>query len=512
MSTKLLPLFMTVSLCLSSIQSPAQMVTDGLKPSRPRSSSPSPRESFDLAALVQNSDRPWEKSKYFKSDRQAGLKEISAQIKDRLASPPIQKGGMDGGGGGNVLIAVEDGLIKTWTHDLYEAQAEGLTVNLGPGNFLEKISFVLERFSKVAPVHAKVALAMARDLLLKDSRWVVNAEMPVIRDINISVLPRGALIVQSAIQRPLSQKNFPNTKTYIFDKDIFNLLDEDSKAGLILHEVFYRQTRFNNFEDSDFARTLTGLIVSEEISNYNSASFNKVLYANRFGCLEAKYVPSYSISFTKEYSTTNGSCGYFGNIRFDGWSAKSNLLKIFVSGALTSDPESNSNRIQFKASPESELKIEAYQPGLRIAVAGGQEGRNLILNGFSGYGDQAPNGYDSLTVELKAKNSEQKIGAIQSDLLDVASNDFAVDFNVYGNSLRTIITVNSADVIALKKIKPKTEEARKALDSIMMSENRVVFDISNGRFSSISTPSGPFKIGVEWVRFDSTYLEKHFDQ
>ncbi len=101
-------------------------------------------------------------------------------------------GGMDGGGG-KVIICPTPGGTKATTLDLYEGAAAGLTMDAGPGTTLdEKLKYVLNRLSKVAPYHANAYAIWINDFLnKKEASFFDNAILPVTEDTGLVVYPRG---------------------------------------------------------------------------------------------------------------------------------------------------------------------------------------------------------------------------------------------------------------------------------------------------------------------------------
>ncbi len=287
-SIKLLPVLLV---CLFSLQLQAQIVTPA-QTARAAFDNQNFAKNFDFKGPLKVSPRGWQNSKYFNTDRQTGLEEILEGTKEQFKNPRLQKfGGMDGGGG-NALICEKNGNKTTRLLDLYEADQSDLKSEMGPGTFEDKLQFVFKRLAKIVPIHSAHYAALARDLLTKDTQWVENTTMPTIDDIKLATLPRGCTLVQVAIQRPIEQKNIPNARTYIIDKDIFNLLDEDSKAALVIHEVLYRTARYSKREDSVFTRYLTALVLSTSISEYTKTSYDELLQKNSIMCNEHDYLPA----------------------------------------------------------------------------------------------------------------------------------------------------------------------------------------------------------------------------
>lgn len=83
--------------------------------------------------------------------------------------------------------------------------------------------------------------------------------MPDIQDSLVRVFPRGCKIEQIAIQK---EPAFPEDKRFTVSKDLWDLLDEDNKAGLVLHEIIYREALLYGHEDSVNARYVNSIWTS----------------------------------------------------------------------------------------------------------------------------------------------------------------------------------------------------------------------------------------------------------
>lgn len=283
MKTRALKLLATTLICSLTAQVHAQNVT-----ATKLSQYETTLFQESLKQAVQKSARLWEKSSYLHIDRNSGLESIFKKTADFLKSPNrVQKtGGLDGGGG-NSLLCEKDGKYSIDLLDLDEAVALNVPLDFGPGEtFPEKLDYIFKRLSKISPLRAHVYQTMAKRILTQDTQWVENTAMPVIDDIKLATIRRGCLLVQTAVQRPIEQRFLPNAKPYIIDKDVFNLLDENSKAMLILHEVLYREARFSLVTDSIFVRNLAGVLSSTQISDMSLANLNALMAKNGVKCVE----------------------------------------------------------------------------------------------------------------------------------------------------------------------------------------------------------------------------------
>lgn len=271
--------------------------------------------SLEVEKSLLGAKKSWETSKYFSADKQTSLQDLLKVTKEQIKNPRMQKmGGLDGGGG-HAQICEEQNGITIQLLDLAEAAETDLQIDMGPGNHVQKLEYVFKRLAKIAPTYASYLASMANDLLTTDTQWPENSAMPTVEDSKVMALKRNCTIVQVAIQRPISQRNVPNAKTYVINKDIFTLLDENSKAALVLHEVLYRSARFSKQFDSVFSRNLTGLIASKQISKYTLKTFNRMLAKNSINCVEDERLPI----MVDTSSNGSESCSYisYSTIKMD---------------------------------------------------------------------------------------------------------------------------------------------------------------------------------------------------
>lgn len=171
-------------------------------------------------------------------------------------------------GGGNVFVCPQaDGNVKVEVVDLYEARLRGLKVQLGD----PKLS--VDR--KVKDALARLALAekyIAKQLnkiylsLAEKSQHIPNAKFPSVNDSFHFAEPDGCELKQAAIQKvPL----FKEDKEFIFSANLWEKMDNDNKATLILHELAYRWVRNQRVlvhEDSVRIRYFVGKWLANELN------------------------------------------------------------------------------------------------------------------------------------------------------------------------------------------------------------------------------------------------------
>lgn len=198
-----------------------------------------------------------------------GLVGISAQISAQTLVPEkiAKMLGNETGNGGDVVVCGQDGATPDSVEllDYYEARMfePRFDVNLGSddASFESKVKATLLRLQRFTQLRAQ-------DLLGWYSSFWQETDLVagiVLRDISDSGhvgIPAGCAVQQIAIQRP---RHLPGQKRYIINKDLWDHLDPDNKAGLVLHELLYRMNLNEGHQNSIITRFLNGYVSSEQL-------------------------------------------------------------------------------------------------------------------------------------------------------------------------------------------------------------------------------------------------------
>ena len=208
-------------------------------------------------------------------------------LQKSIAAPKgthLYAGGQDGNGGNMLICLNTDGTLKSKELlDFYESRViRGITPSLGHPSlpYLEKIEMVLTRIQHLSPRRFKSYLEEARSFE-SQSVFLPSADLTTMPDSQHPVVPKNCTVVQTIIQRtPI----FAEDKRYIVNKDIWDLLDNDDKAGLVLHEAILREAALmapilahygiipesqQILRDSSRVRYINSLIASEKLINKN---------------------------------------------------------------------------------------------------------------------------------------------------------------------------------------------------------------------------------------------------
>ena len=165
--------------------------------------------------------------------------------------------------------------------DVYEAQAEHeITLDLGGPrlDLFSKIDIALKRLERLSPLRAKMYRNQAHDFF-NEAALIPNARLTPIQDVYNWSMPDGCVLKQIAVQ---SVPSLPQDKRYLVSKDLWQTLDDDSKAALILHEVIYREGIGLGFTNSVSVRYFNSLIFSHELDQTTSKDFVSILQTLSF--------------------------------------------------------------------------------------------------------------------------------------------------------------------------------------------------------------------------------------
>jgi hypothetical protein len=183
------------------------------------------------------------------------------------------------GNGGDAVVCYRPGaaqgdianIVSVELLDFYEGRVQrGLIPNLGDpqGPINTKIAQALAPLKKLSPSryndYANWAATFNAEMIA-----IPNAQLVDVKDSDHVVLPRDCFIEQIALQ---INPRFAQDKRYTLNKDLWDRMDQNNRAGLILHEVIYRETKANQ-SNSIGARYMNQLLVSGEVRSLDFKQF-----------------------------------------------------------------------------------------------------------------------------------------------------------------------------------------------------------------------------------------------
>lgn len=123
----------------------------------------------------------------------------------------------------------------------------------------EKIELAIARLDRLDPLRGTLYRQWTADFWSESQPQPPRIPMSPIRDKGDIRLPERCVVAKVVDQ---FIPEFPLDKRYAVNMELFNRLDNDSKAGLILHEVVYRDAIARGHQTSKMARVFTGLLAS----------------------------------------------------------------------------------------------------------------------------------------------------------------------------------------------------------------------------------------------------------
>ncbi len=176
------------------------------------------------------------------------------------------------GNGGYAVVCYKPEDIKSIQSaellDLYEGRTiRAFQLDLGPGpSFTEHLELVLNRLEAFSPRRAQRYREQAASFL-SEARFLTGVDLGDIGNANPIVVPGGCTPKPVVNQR---EPEFPGDPRYIVQAEIWNALDENSKAALILHELVYRELK----QDTSLrTRYFVSMISSTEWANLTALTY-----------------------------------------------------------------------------------------------------------------------------------------------------------------------------------------------------------------------------------------------
>lgn len=146
-----------------------------------------------------------------------------------------------GNGGNSVVCKNASGAISSVEIlDFYEVRLNGKSLKLNSqlSDYKDILVENLKRWRDVAPYRVAQYLKWLSEF--ESETLFASGEIPVIPDTGSVILPKGCELKPIAFQRREAEL-FPGVKRYTINQDLWGFLDEVQKAGLVMHELIYRE-------------------------------------------------------------------------------------------------------------------------------------------------------------------------------------------------------------------------------------------------------------------------------
>ena len=259
------------------------------------------------------------------------------------ASAFASSGTTVGNGGNSIVCKNTSGQIASVEIlDFFEARTNGLLLKLNDRlpDFKSILIENLNRWQSIAPQRVEQYKKWLTEFE-SETLFVSGANIPSIPDTGSVILPAGCELHPIAFQRPNSEI-YPGVKRYTISKDLWDLMDEVQRAGLVMHELIYREGILAEHMTSFPTRYFNGYLATAEpnaetyafivlrlpllwtevsgmtIEKYTTTGTSKI-YEN--GNLNAFIYKFYADVLTPNFSIINGNKNYQDNtlrIIYDG--------------------------------------------------------------------------------------------------------------------------------------------------------------------------------------------------
>lgn len=199
------------------------------------------------------------------------------------------------GNGGNLIECQNPYRLKLL--DYYEGQyRRNLTMDLGPADSVnEKVLSVLNRLEKINPSRAQIYKMWFREFH-KEVEFFQGHKFVPTPDTGTLIIPNNCEIIQIGAQRPDNQI-MPGDSRYLISEDLWKRTSSEDRAGLILHELIYREGIGLEQTTSTRVRYFNQIISSREFETYDSIKMLKLIQAVGF-----RYVDYYGVPIDLEHA------------------------------------------------------------------------------------------------------------------------------------------------------------------------------------------------------------------
>jgi hypothetical protein len=116
------------------------------------------------------------------------------------------------------------------------------------------------------------------DQFLDNTKFIDSPLIETPDSDHIVAPPSGCEIGQIAIQ---IKPTFPGDRLFTIDRMLWDYLDEDHKAGLVLHEVIYNEGITRGHRNSVAVRYLNAIASSDTVSELSGDEYKRILKAGK---------------------------------------------------------------------------------------------------------------------------------------------------------------------------------------------------------------------------------------
>ncbi|KYG63657.1 hypothetical protein AZI86_12565 [Bdellovibrio bacteriovorus] len=188
------------------------------------------------------------------------------------AAPDPGGGGGTVGNGGDVVVC--PALNTVLLLDIYEAdKLRGFKLSLGSSELTvkQKIQIAIARLKRLDPVRASTVDYNA-NTFFKEAKFISGIALRDVEDSLEPFLPAGCHKEQIAIQ---NAKVVPEDPFYVVNAELWEKLDNDNQAALVIHEAIFRAAR--GTWSSSLVRLLNSAAFSDRFDNLPVGAYYKFM-------------------------------------------------------------------------------------------------------------------------------------------------------------------------------------------------------------------------------------------
>jgi len=159
-----------------------------------------------------------------------------------MAAVPFAHAGRIVGNGGDVVVCrgANNSILSIELLDFYEARVErGQAIQLDPNKTVEEnVAIYMDRLGSY-DLYQKQRFQAYYQEFNNEARFMAGVELVDIPDSDHISFPAGCKVEQIAIQK---NPKYPGERRYSINEDLWNQMTTADRAGLIMHEIIYRDT------------------------------------------------------------------------------------------------------------------------------------------------------------------------------------------------------------------------------------------------------------------------------
>ena len=184
----------------------------------------------------------------------------------------VSLAGHEVGNGGDAIVcrSPDNGIRTAELLDIYEArELRRIPMNLVSFEMNAKIEEALLRLARFSPLRAARYREQIRTFFA-EALFVKDVELYDIPDSDDLFFPLGCKPEQLVIQ---IKPYFPEDPRYVVNQNIWDALDANSRATMLLHEVIYREAIENGHENSRATRYYNSMLFSGRVENFSLENY-----------------------------------------------------------------------------------------------------------------------------------------------------------------------------------------------------------------------------------------------